>query len=782
MALSWFNNTIILDEKSSSFRKGFWLTLGLSALLLYVFYGRLLADTNHVYFSKSGDGLQSYFGTLYQVKHDSTYWRMSGMNYPYGENSFLTGNQPLLTASIKLIGNTLIDISNYSVAIINLAMLLSIIACSLSIYSIFKHLHLPWGYSALAAIGITFLSPQIQRMGGHYSLAYPFAIPLFILLLLRFYECPTIKRTAAITVLTFVMAATHLYFFGIFLLMLSVFYLICIIRNENKFRNILFSIRHFSLQIILPFFIIWPLLNLGEPVNDRPQTPWGFLVYRSVWQGIFLPLGRPLGTIINSFYEIPHVEWEGVTYVGIAATLFTIVLFFLFLKLLVKLEIGKIINITGNPSISGVFWSSIIGLIYSFGIPFIFNLEFLLDYMGILKQMRGIARFSWIFFYAINIIAFYLLYNWAATKMKTAKYVFLALPLALLFYDGWYSVKAKVHFLNNKINKLNRSDEEYQKLLESIDRNKYQAIIPLPYFAVGSENVWISTEDEQVRETLILSLTTGIPTMGSLLARTSLSQTYKHMQMIQEPYRELEIIHDIKDNRPFLILTREQLLSETEKQFLKKCSFFAATDDFTLYEVSFEVIKNYYKEAYGLVKSKAEQVILFSTSDLKSSDSIVNYFYNDFEEFKAQETYNGKGAFKGKLKDHNKFYDHPVPGSRSGEDYVISFWFYGFKHDLYPRTTMELTFVDTIQNQSKGGYKGLNQCMKVIDNDWTLVEFFFQMPVNYHKLQFTIWNAEINKEATFYADDFMIRPVKVNLYKFNGDTIFKNNRYYFPTP
>ena len=178
--------------KNVVFERGFLLTLSLSIFFLVWGYGKLLEYPNSKYFGANGDGLQAYYGAVYHVKHDPTYWRSQGMNYPYGEQVFFTGGQPLVANVIKLVSHV-IDISDYTVAILNLIMLFSIVLSALCIYLIFKQLKLPWIYSAMVAVAIAFLSPQTERLGGHYSLTYQFAIPLFILALMKFYENPSTK-------------------------------------------------------------------------------------------------------------------------------------------------------------------------------------------------------------------------------------------------------------------------------------------------------------------------------------------------------------------------------------------------------------------------------------------------------------------------------------------------------------------------------------------------------------------------------------------------------------
>ena len=63
--------------------------------------------------------------------------------------------------------------------------------------------------------------------------------------------------------------------------------------------------------------------------------------------------------------------------------------------------------VTDNYFLNMVFWASFAALLYSFGLPFILGLEFLVEYLGPLQQIRSIGRFTWLFYFAINLVVFY---------------------------------------------------------------------------------------------------------------------------------------------------------------------------------------------------------------------------------------------------------------------------------------------------------------------------------------------------------------------------------------
>ena len=92
----------MLNSLKISTRLGAYITLLLSTAVIFAFFHRQIFEANQVSFASGGDGLKSTFGSLYHIEHDSSYWMFEGMNYPYGESVFFTGNQTFLTNLIKL--------------------------------------------------------------------------------------------------------------------------------------------------------------------------------------------------------------------------------------------------------------------------------------------------------------------------------------------------------------------------------------------------------------------------------------------------------------------------------------------------------------------------------------------------------------------------------------------------------------------------------------------------------------------------------------------------------
>ena len=120
----------------------------------------------------------------------------------------------------------------------------------------------------------------------------------------------------------------------------------------------------------------------------------------------------------------------------------------------------------------------------------------------------------------------------------------------------------------------------------------YQAIVPVPGFHTGSENIWYH-ENHPVRTfTRMVSLQTGLPTTGADLKRTSIAQTWNQLALYTEPLERLEFSDFLPDERPVLLLqVRDYDPSEEELRMMKHAVFLDETPDFLLYKLPVAVIR-----------------------------------------------------------------------------------------------------------------------------------------------------------------------------------------------
>src|SRR5512133_1989604 len=196
----------------------------LTLLVFILYFGNLFDKLNRVSFANGGDGVQSYVNMEYHIRYDTSYMRCNSMNYPYGEHVFFTNNQPLFSNTVKFISKNITDISGYTLGMLNFLMLFSLFITPLILYLIFRHFKTGRIVSVIASIAITFLTPQMDRLGGHYNLSYVCAIPLMVLLLLKFFSKPSILLSVLIFFTMMAGALTHFYLYGFFALMMIFLY------------------------------------------------------------------------------------------------------------------------------------------------------------------------------------------------------------------------------------------------------------------------------------------------------------------------------------------------------------------------------------------------------------------------------------------------------------------------------------------------------------------------------------------------------------------------------
>ncbi len=773
-----------------------FLCLVISTVLLFIIYGEIIISANSTYFDTKGDGLQTYYSVLYHVKYDDSYSFFKGMAYPYGDHVLFASSQPLLTNTIKFISNNIVDISDYTVGFINLAMLFSIVFASLFLLLIFKNLNMPAYYSIPVAIGISFLSPQIYRMGAHFTLSYVCGIPGIIYFLMKFYMKPSWKRSIIIALFILILSSFHLYYYAFSVLILSFFWFVQIL-TDKKFRNYRNWLINIPIQIILPYFVLYLWLYYSGAATDRTSCPWGFLEYISGWKGIFFSDFFLLDSYLKNFLVPTHIySMEGVAFIGhVAAFFYTFVFtiiaaipFFIYSKpalflgvvitgLLIQIFIKKRWNIfrfTDNKFLNIILGISFITLLVSFAWPFIFYPE-MVHYIGIVKQLRALGRFSWLFFYGINIGAFYFLYN--LNIKKWLKNILMVLALLVLFFDAFYNNKGFQAWLNNKMPELSENSPEY-KWINSTDIKKYQALIPIPYFNIGSENIWVNPVNSPILETFIASLKTGLPTTGSWISRSSIGCSFKNIQLMLEAYRKPLIIKDFPDRRPFLLIVKEcEEITEAERNIICKSVLLTKTPGYNVYEMPFSTLESLSDSLYYRITKEMDSKRLFHINNFYTTDSVKTFYYSGFDDSNIPDKLFGQGCFKGNIADYNTIFYGNIPGYKCNSEYLFSFWVYNVFKDLYPRTYVEIIFMDKQNKVYSDIFRNIGFDLKVIDGNWALYEYKFKLAHAEDLILVILKNYDLTSDV-LVIDNLMIRPKDNDIFLKTDNCVFKNNRIY----
>ena len=160
---------------------------------------------------------------------------------------------------------------------------------------------------------------------------------------------------------------------------------------------------------------------------------------------------------------------------------------------------------------------------------------FLVHLFDQVTQFRAMGRFNWVFFFTINIFILYQIdkYWYFYNKKWLAKILVITLcaVLSMDAIDSMINQNLRARGLNPL------TEAKYLKTLErlisDIDIDKYQAILPLPYYHSSCEDYHytINPNDRWATQTYQLTTLTGLPLMASQTARSPVQPTYELFEL-----------------------------------------------------------------------------------------------------------------------------------------------------------------------------------------------------------------------------------------------------------
>jgi len=645
---------------------GALITVLVVSLILFVFFHRIILHANQVSFANGGDGHKSTFGTLYHIQHDAGYWHTGSMNYPYGESVFFTGNQVVLTNTLKLIKDAGWDLSDYALGISNLLILFSFVIASFFIYLIFKELDMDSWLAIPASVLIILLSNQWERLGGHYNLAYAYLIPVILYLLLRFYRKPSYLISVIFGILVILFSAKQLYIAAFILILWVPFWIFLALTDREKFARPWFIISHVLIQFIVPFLLFNLFTGMHDSGLDRTAYPWGFYPSRVRWEAVFLPEGLPHGKFLP--IEGP-VRMNA--YVGLLGSVVALIILGSSFMKLIRGKKWNALAVSGNPGWNILFWAGVVSLLIALGLPFALKWESLLNYTGPFRQLRAVGRFVFPFYYIMTITSFYFLWKWYTSSRWSIKPYVLLLILIFAGFESYLHIRTRPERYHNPIN---WHSGIYNNIpsLEWLDKQSvedYQAIIPLPFFHVGSENYWMGDQSPVTTMAYATSLKSGLPLNAVMLSRTSISQTLKSMDLIREPYHDYPLLNDLPDRRPFILLCRKNGgFTLNEKRLIGKGIFLDENSEVRVYRLEVDSISSLIEDRRDQLKNLAGSIDRVDTAML----------YMDFSS-------QANGYFESEFRTTTPFFEALVPDTGK---YMVSFWFEGVDRDLWPRTNL----------------------------------------------------------------------------------------------
>jgi hypothetical protein len=753
-------------QKQKQFISYLFLTIVLTSVFVFAFYHKVLFNPGQYLFSDKGDGIKNYYTTLYHIKHDSTYMNFGGMNYPYGDLFSYSDGQPALAWPIKYINKNANP--EFVVATTNLLMILSIIICAVFIYLILIHFQLPAFYASIAAFGIALLQPQIFRMGGHYALSYAFFFPISWFLLINFFKSGKSIYTILLFLSGIIWSFLHPYLgmiSGIFIFSYWIIYTIEKIR-EKDFKASYFL--HAFAQSILPLLIYKFIMGIYDFHLGRTSTPWGMFFCNARAETVFIPNHEPFKPLVEVIWTVKGQNWEGWSYIGVSAVIICGLMIFRAVRYLKNKRKEKLWLPAIPHQLRYAFFASILILFFSMAYPFQLGMRFLLDWMPFIKQFRCLGRFAWAFYYVINIFSVYLIYRvYRFLKIKSlTAFANTLVFLTFLFYivesiPYHKEVSAQISeaeniFISNKL------PDTYKEILSKIEKDKFQAILPLPFYHIGSENFGSEGSEKSKKASQVISYYSGIPLISASLARTSIPESKNIFQLFSPEHYEKAIEKDFPNNKNLLILYTKEELEEEQKWVLNKANILFENEEFVLAELMLEHLFNYNFAArlnhFQEVKDKNINKFGFY---VENKNDLVLFL--DFENLESDVSYQGKGAASDKLKNYFMLVELSSDTLEPETEYTASFWFYNAGESRTQcLAIMEFKNEDGSNVEWKYMVSPMNS--PIIDGDWSLITLHFKTPSE-KKILTLLINGDKHSKLDAYVDNLMIQKKNTSVYK-----------------
>jgi len=758
--------------------------IGLALLLFYL--GDVIPRLNTVYFNSTGDGIKNYYTAEYHAKYDKDLFHFNGMNYPEGEHVMFTDGFFPVVAVIKVL-KPIVDLSDYTHGIINGIILLSFIVAVFFLFRIFQELKINEWAAAVAAPLLVFMSPQVMRIPGHYSLALLFFIPLMIYLILKYYQRQRWKYIIWAGVAVLLCSLCHLYYFAMAGILTGgvVLYLILF---DRKNISVLQSLKFLFFAVILPYILIFLMMKITDSVDDRSAYPYGFMVYKTQWEGLFLPKGTVSWPWLKSFLKPDFVLWEGWSYIGHAGLIGYIFTFSLFAALPFLLDIHlaafftvlvagliififlkrrkKLYDLSGNPFMNALLWSGFIAMFVSFAFP-INVFPDLYYYIGPVRELRGIGRMAWILFYSVNIGLFFIVENQLRKRwLKITAFVVL---IVVMGYDMHKQNKEFLFSLgeSNSIAEMQADIDQIPLQTDALS-NRYQAILTIPSFLVGSENVYSDPDNEDVLGyALLLSQKSGLPLVSSLMSRTSISQTLQKLAFFYGPYnRPDEFLKSIDHSKDFLILSTPatRQLFRGEELIMQHCDTLYKHARFYICSIHPDTLKKWYA---------------FTSVNKNQTSAGSPLLWHDYSENASGQGYFTKGtSAKFSLKDPVIAIELPLPSPvDSAMETEISFWYSDIHEDGLMRGSCEIVFLDHAGNVVAYDLGSLFKSMQQTDGNWGLYQRRMTVPPGAVMLRVSLIHYELQINS-ITIDNILLRSVSGDIV-IQGNSWFMKNNYFY---
>ncbi|WP_181305013.1 hypothetical protein [Rufibacter sp. XAAS-G3-1] len=704
-------------------------------------------------FEVHGDHIKNYYVVAYYVKYNSGLW-FTGMNYPFGELALFSDNQPLFSFPLAFIHHYVWPIANYVTAGQNLFSICSLAIGAWIMQRILLRFHLPGWYTVPVAVIIVAMSPQNTQFDFQYALSYSFALLLPWLLVMKYFENQgSWKWWGQYVLVSLAIGFIHVYFLainGLFGVGVAVVYAM----QEKQFK----VSAKLLLGVVLPsaFFLLF--MATVDQVTDRPQHPEGFFVHRANLEGIFWPYDLfYLPLLQKVFPSLQDSRQVSYAYAGVLGTF--CVLFFVVrgLRYVFRKRFQLVLKPVLPLALRWSVWPAVGTLLFSMAIPLKYGLEEVVEGSPLLEQFRVLYRFAWSFYYVYaSVLAFtlYALYRRLRRLNKKVAVLVLAAALFLWALDT-------VFFLRKEFQTLRGFPVGYSfngqqdNLVEALEANGYavhefQAIVPLPYFCIGSEKIGVGYLYRSVYEGMRVSLQTGLPLATMMMARTSQSQALAQAQLLSSALIEKTLLRKLPNQKPFLLVVAPGQRTLAEEGLRQKAALLFKTDNLEFYKLPLEALR----------KNDRSRIAQEFTQDSASLPKKGNWYLSQDKPFvwkglgaKTTGGVFGQGALR-VVKGPLPLFDAVFP---SGED---TLWEASVWSNAAADRQLPTLYYEQLDAQGKvlAQHKVLGHTSFDVYGSWVKLDISFPRLAAGEHIKIWLEGSDI------WASSFLLKPVETDVY------------------
>jgi len=745
--------------------KRLWLLAAIVVAIASVTYALsdIVLQPGHIMTELGSDGGKNLYTYLYHIMYGKGLW-FQGMNYPFGEHIVYTDGQPLLSVPLS-----------YAKGSMTIPMALSIMWMGIAIsfmlgilynYFILQHFKVPAPLAILCGTLIMLASPQIFRLSGHYALAYACFIPMLFYHLLCYQTSKQLKYPIIIGLLGIGSTFLHPYFAAVHLIFIGCYGLTYFLLQSGTFMTKTKHVLPLLLATVSIFGVFGVFMRITDPLTDRPITPYGILEncahIKDISSSYLSPLWSKLAEK-NIFTTISY-GGEGYSYLGIAAILVLIISVLLATtKKLTKWPQNQASNADLLP------WTLIaIGaFLFSMGAPFIWHLEWLLDYAAALKQFRTLGRFAWITYYIATILAAVMLYRIYAlllqSNLKVVAYSWLSILLL-----GW---AIEAHAYTKKTRDVAKAGVERYHLFLSHNAvswpqfleehhytpQQFQASLITRLFVVGSEKLWLGRNDNisgwGVAVGVQIGMQTKLPMLNTMLSRSSWKQAFAQAQTAGGAFTTKPVIAQLPNTKPLLLIVLDVEPPDPNQQYLIAASdYIGHFQNCSVYACYPDRLMAADQKDQLLARQTAQSMPAGTDTCIHNTGPWIAVHFNDS---KAAQALFSSGAFPYHPDLKTTIASFNMTPASDSQWYECSSWYY-VSNDDYKSPYCNIEVYDSTGNLILSNDAPTKEST---DNygRWLRNGYFIQLPKATRKVVYSLTN--LPDKSYIIMDEAMIKPV-----------------------